>query len=100
MESNRKPSEFPAIPPHESTRRTESPVKTAPTEAMPSTAPIPERVEAPVDPNRVEPVGQTLGEPGREHWDTKQPDPDPSASATDPPTPLKSSAPVKVPPTV
>jgi hypothetical protein len=27
-----------------------------------------------VDPAHVEPVGTTLGEPAKEHWDTKQPE--------------------------
>ena len=36
--------------------------------------------ETPVDPTRVEPVGQTLGTPAKEHWDTKQPDPDESTA--------------------
>jgi len=45
--------------------------------------------ETPVDPSRVEPVGQTLGEPGKQHWDTKQPEPDASPTV---------SVPVRVPP--
>jgi hypothetical protein len=30
-------------------------------------------VDANVDPDHVEPVGTTLGEPAKEHWDTKVP---------------------------
>lgn len=40
--------------------------------------------ETQVDPSRVEPVGQTLGEPGKQHWDTKQPEPDASPPVSAP----------------
>jgi hypothetical protein len=53
--------------------RTTAPVRPAPTAEVCS-----EGVEfdpnANVDPHHIEPVGTTLGEPAREHWDTKQPE--------------------------
>jgi hypothetical protein len=50
-----------------------------------------------VDPNHVEPVGTSLGEPAKEHWDTKQPERRdlgrPDATATADPESLTESAP-------
>jgi hypothetical protein len=54
------------------TRAPVRPKADAPTE--PPSGGHPAEAGPPVDPNHVEPVGTNLGEPAKQHWDTKEPE--------------------------